>query len=118
MNKVKSDFLFNLLAELPVGVLLAGIFFALLGVYYSKLVFAAKRDQNKPGTPDKWDWRYFIKDNLIPFLKSSSLVLITIFISIRFVEQFTGSGLTMIYCFFVGLSLDEAINRIKNYKNK
>jgi Na+/melibiose symporter-like transporter len=118
MNNVKTDFLKSLLDGLPLGVLLAGMCFGLIGVYYSKITFAAKRNPLKSESPVKWDWKYFINDNIIPFLKNSSLVILTIFLSIRFVQQFTGSGITMVYCLGVGLGLDEVIEKIKKFRNK
>lgn len=115
-GSVKEDFFQQVLGTLSLGVLLASFFFAFLGVWLRTLTGAAKRDPLKPTTPDKWDWKYFWNDNVKRFAGSFFTTLIVIFISIRFVQNFTGSALTMVYCFFLGFGLDKAIEAIKNYK--
>lgn len=118
MNSIKSDFLEQFLGGLSIGVLIAGFAFAFLGIWLRTLTGAAKRDVLKPTTPDDWSWRYFWNDNVKRFFNSLFTAIIVIFFSIRFVENLTGSGITMIYCVGIGLSIDKAIEAIKNYYKK
>lgn len=119
MNSIKSDFLEQFLGNLPIGVLIAGFVFAFLGIWLRTLTGAAKRNVAKPTTPDKWSWKYFWDDNVKRFLNSLFTAIIVIFFSIRFVENLTGSGITMFYCVGIGFGLDKAIEAIKNYfKNR
>lgn len=116
MNTIKTDFFAQILGSIPLGVLLAGFVFAFGGIWLRSLIGAAKRDPKKPTTPDDWSWHYFWNDNVKRFFNGLFTAIIVIFFSIRFVENLTGSGITMIYCVGVGMGLDKAIEAIKNYK--
>jgi len=112
MKETKNpDFWGAFLAGIPVGVLVAGFVFALIGVLLNALLKTAKRDPLTASSPVEFSWSFFWNDNVRRFLKSGLTTLIVIFISLRFFNELTGSGteLSMLYCFGVGFSIDRAI---------
>jgi H+/Cl- antiporter ClcA len=112
MKEVKHpDFWAAFLAGIPVGVLVAGFVFALIGVLLNALLKTAKRDPLSESSPVEFSWEFFWNDNVRRFLKSAITTTIVIFISLRFFKELTGSGteLSMLYCFGVGFSIDRAI---------
>lgn len=120
-NMAKNpDFWGALLNGIPLGVLFAGFFFALLGVLLNALLGTKKRDPASPRTPFKFSWGFFFSDNTARLLKNGLTTLIVIFLSLRFVDQLIAgsTGLSMGYAFVVGFGIDEAIQRLKNYRDK
>lgn len=112
MKQTKNpDFWAAFLAGIPIGVLVAGFVFALLGVLLNALLKTAKRDPMTASSPVAFSWTFFWNDNVKRFLKSGLTTLIVIFISLRFFKELVGGGteLSMLYCFGVGFSIDRAI---------
>jgi H+/Cl- antiporter ClcA len=121
MKEVKyPEFWAAFLNGIPIGVLVAGFVFALIGVLLNALLKTAKRDPMTSSSPVQFSWSFFWNDNLKRFLKSALTTIIVIFVSLRFFKELTGSGteLSMIYCFGVGFGIDMAILAIKKKVGK
>jgi len=118
MNKY-PDFWAAFLNGMPLGVLYAGFVFALLGVLLNALLGTRKRDPNSPRTPFKFSLSFFFSDNTFRLFNNGLTTLIVIFLSMRFVNELTGVAVaSMGYAFFVGFGIDEAVQRLKKYRDK
>ena len=111
------DFWGAFLNGMPLGVLYAGFAFAVLGIILNALLGTNKRDPMSERTPFKFSYRFFFSDNFRRFVKNWLTSIIVIFLSLRFVNEL-GFAMSMGYAFIVGFGIDEAVQRLKNYRDK
>lgn len=98
------------------GMLSAAFVMAVIGIALSLLLFTTKRDPLSERTPTHFSWKFFWNDNLKRILKSITLTVLVLFVTIRFSQELMGQKLTMFYAFSLGLGLDKVIEMLKKKK--
>ena len=84
-----------LLGILPLGLFLAMLFFASIGVIMALLIDSTKRDQESKNTPVKFSFWFLIKDNWKTIVLTALAVLATLrFAPILFPDQFSPENLS------------------------
>ena len=111
LNRVISSFLDGMSPDK----LVAGFFYALIGVFISMLIDGATRDPMKSGTPIHWSWRVFFCDKVPRFLRAVALTLLIIFVSIRFMDKILGE-FSMLYSLLIGWGFDDVKAKWKMIK--
>jgi len=82
-----------LLGFLSLKVFLVMIFFAAVGIAISLLIDAQKRDQVSSATPQKFSFKFLLRDNWKSIVLTALVVLITLrFASSLFPDQFKGDA--------------------------
>jgi preprotein translocase subunit SecG len=84
-----------LLGFIPVTLFLVMIVFSFIGVIMALLIHSTKRDQTSKNTPEKFSWKFILKDNWKTILLTILAILVTLrFAGSLFPTQFTNSDLT------------------------
>lgn len=109
---MKQDILAHILGPGDPAFFIAGIIFAIGGIFLSMLIDSAKRDYSNPSTPDYFSWKFMLKDNLIRLIRN----VLVIFVTIRFSREIIGAEITMYLSFLIGLGLDKVIKFIINLR--
>jgi len=115
-----KDFTGTLFGSTSFGVYLACFILALCGLFFRWYV-TTKRGikNNKNETPVKWNWEYWWKDNLVPFLLSLLFHVVTIFLSLRFVAEILPDNFQLPIGFVAvlfGICFDLLVNWWQNKK--
>lgn len=74
---------------------------------------ANKKLKNNPETPDCFNLRFFLRDNLLVIV----INILTIAFSIRFCNEILGSEITGWASFLIGIGLNWIILRIETFSN-
>lgn len=93
---------------------LAGLVFALIGMFFHYKQKVKKRNAYSKNTPFQFSWSFFAQDNLVDLTYS----LLAVFIALRFSVEFAGAQLTMFYAFGIGISLPKVIDAIYRIQSK
>lgn len=97
---------------------LAAFFFSSLGLFLRWAWRTNRGVKTNPNSPDKFDWNYWIVNNLKPKLISVTTTIVVIFICLRFASDWFGIIPTMVFAFIIGVALDWFIDFIKNIPNR
>lgn len=73
---------------------------------------------NKNGTPEKFNWIYWIRDNVLTKLSSMMFIFVVIFVTLRFSMDWFGQYPSMAFSFVVGLGIDYFIEFLKKIQPK
>ena len=98
-----------ILGGLPIPMLLAALFFALLGVTLNLLIDTSTRKPETTDTPVHFSLRFLLCDNWKRILLSVLLILVTI----RFCEELTGLHLNMFVSLLIGFGFDKLSKFLK-----
>jgi len=98
-----------ILGGLPLPMLLAALFFSLLGVTLNLLVDATTRKPETTDTPVRFSLRFLLRDNWKRILLSVLLILVTI----RFCQELTGLHLNMFVSLLIGFGFDKLSEFLK-----
>lgn len=112
MNTDSTSYLYHMTGGLPQAEISAAVTFALLGLILMTAINVRKGILNNPNTASTFKLSHFGWDTFIRVVISAVITMIVIFISIRFVYDFTGKTLTMFYAFGIGLGIDRATQLI------
>lgn len=104
-----KDFLLSLLG-MPWTQFLSVFFFVLVGITISLLVDSMGRDTKSTKTPSKFSWKFLLLDNL----KRIFLVVLVIFVSIRFYTELYEGTVNEWAGLLLGLSLDFTISVLRD----
>lgn len=96
---MKDEILMNLLGTTDWLTFLFLVFWAGMGSFTLRIVYAMTRKPLSPGTPVTFSWGYFLHDNLPKFLGEWFLAIIVI----RFSENYIGEKATTYIAFGIGL---------------
>lgn len=118
MNTDSTSYLYHMTGGLPSAEIWAAVTFALLGLILMTAVNVRKGILKNPNTANKFSWQHFGWDTVFRIFLSTLITMIVIFISIRFVYDFTGQTLTMFYSFGIGLGIDKATQWITKTRKK
>lgn len=114
----KTGVLDQLLGNTDPNLLLAGIIMAVLGMFVMTRINIAKRDKLSSSTPFEFKLGFFLRDTL-PRLASSFITNIAVIaVSIRFMQELMGTGITMFACLLVGMGIDKATIALTDWSNK
>ncbi|HNX08437.1 MAG TPA: hypothetical protein PKL96_12705 [Bacteroidales bacterium] len=91
------------------------VFFGLVIKWYIEISRAIKGNDN---TPDRWDWRYFLQNNLFKKLFSIFANIIIAFVALRFSTEIFNIPLSMAFSLAIGIGFDEVVNRISKWQKK
>jgi hypothetical protein len=105
-----------LIGDLGVAKFVAAFIFAIVGVVLSLLWSTTVRNPASPRSPEHFSWNFFWNDNTIRILKSIISTVLTVFISIRFMNDLIGIEFSMASCVLVGLFQDQVVLLIKKKK--
>lgn len=89
---------------------LSVFFFVLVGITISLLVDSMGRDTKSTKTPSKFSWKFLLLDNL----KRIFLVVLVIFVSIRFYTELYEGTVNEWAGLLLGLSLDFTISVLRD----
>lgn len=86
-----------ILGFIPAVLFFAMLSFATLGIVMSLLIDSQKRDQNSTSTPEKFSYKFLIKDNW----KSIAFTILAVILTLRFApwffpDQFSQEALNII----------------------
>ena len=106
--------------EMTTGVFIAALFFASLGWFLYKSWTAKKRDVSSSRTPQNWDWKFWIKDNI----HEAFIHGVVMFLLIRFAPDlviyfapdsadFFHSADPMLLALVLGFAKGYLINKVK-----
>jgi hypothetical protein len=109
MNEIAS----YLIGDLGVAKFAAAFIFAIIGVVLSLLWSTTVRNPSSDKSPQHFSWKFYWFDNARRILKSVVSTLLTVFVSIRFVNELLGVEFSMATCFLIGLFLDRVVVFIK-----
>lgn len=113
-----TSFMYHMTGGIPSGEIWAAVTFAMLGLILMTAVNVRKGIVKNPNTASTFKWQHFGWDTATRVILSTIITLIVIFISIRFVYDFTGNTLTMFYAFGIGLGIDKATQLITKFKKQ
>ena len=103
-----KDFLLSLLG-MPWTQFLSVFFIVLVGIAISLLVDSMGRDTKSAKTPSKFSWKFLLLDNL----KRIFLVVLVIFVSIRFYTELYDGTVNEWAGLLLGLSMDFTVARLR-----
>ena len=89
----------------------AGIFLRWVGMYHTK-------GKPNPNTPKHFVFSYWIRDNLAPAVIGILATIVTIFITLRFPQEYFGTAFSYGYAFVVGMCLDFIASKFKLLRMK
>ena len=93
-------------------------FFAIVGITISLLIDAQTRNQSSVKTPEKFSWKFLLKDNWKTIVLTALVVLMTLrFVTSFFPDQFSGEDVSspkglekwMFGSLLIGLSFNQLI---------
>lgn len=103
----QKELLGNILGNKLTWVGYAGaLIFTFMGLYLRWYFKAKKSIDNDPKTPDKFNFGYWVRDNVLPKLFGILATLIIIFLSLRFATEYFGLIPSMAMAVAVGLCFD------------
>jgi hypothetical protein len=109
-----NDYFKLILGSTPLATFLAAYTFAVIGIIMSLQFQANSRDIPSPSTPVKFSAKFLVFDNLIRLVSGAFMVLLTLFIMLRFSVEIMGTALSMITSFGLGFGYDKALQVLKN----
>ena len=97
------------------NLILSCYIFGIIGVVIMVLLDVMSRnDKNDIGSPAKFSWEYFWKDNVLRIL----LNFIVMFVAIRFLPDLINQPITQFHALVIGILSDKIAVAIKNKKDK
>lgn len=109
-----TKFLDLFLGKPDIPTYLAGLLFALFGMFMHYKQKVKKRNAYSKNTPFKFSWSFFAQDNLVDLTYS----LLVVFLSLRFSVEIAGAQVTMFYAFGIGFGLPKVIAAIYRIQSK
>jgi hypothetical protein len=112
----KVDFFINIFGTNDVTYVVSGLIFSIIGILLSRYFHFRLKGKRNPATPDKFDWGFMIKDNLVQLIVSQVVVSLCM----RFSEEFFGESVTMWWALIYGLVSDklvEVLSKISQGEN-
>lgn len=91
----------------------AAYVFALSGLFIRWAIKTNNGIKNNLDTPDWFDWKYWVKHNLVRSLKSIFVTIIVVFLCLRFASEWFGVVPSMVFAAGIGLAFDWFLNVIK-----
>ena len=110
---MKNEILTDLLGNVSLVNYLVGFIFVVIAIIFKWCYKTIDSIKNNPKTPAKWDWNYWVENNLVPKLLSLLMNIIAVFIVFRFSNEILGVAFSYILSLVVGLALDYYIDKIK-----
>lgn len=110
MNELKQ----LLLGENDIAFHFAAFIFVLIGTLITILFDAYSRNKDSKRTPANWNWKFYWHDNAFRLFLNLLLAIMVI----RFWKEITGSQLTMLYCFLIGIGIDGMYVVFKKLRKK
>jgi hypothetical protein len=108
----KAELKENILGKMSFTFLLSVYIFSFLGMFL-RWSYKAKQGIKKDETsPDTFNFKYWIKNNLTNKLINALFNFAALFIIFRFAGEIYSLTLTMIVAFFIGFSLDLFIDKL------
>lgn len=113
---MKQEFLNYLFGNATAVTYAAAFVFVIFGLIIKWYIEVKKGVKTNPETPERWDWRYFVSNNL--FKKSFSILanIIIAFVALRFSTEIFNIPLSMAFALVIGIGFDEVINRISKWQ--
>ena len=110
----QKELLGNILGNKLTWVGYAGaLIFTFMGLYLRWYFKAKDSIKTDPNTPDKFNFSYWLRDNLLPKLAGIMATLIIIFLSLRFATEYFGLIPSMAMAVVVGLCFDWFMDFLK-----
>lgn len=109
-----NEFLKILLGDMDLPTFLGYYAMAFLSAFLMLIIRADKKRKTSKDTPVRFDWGFFLQDNILKFL----INILTIGFAIRFCNEFMGSEITGWLSFLIGIGLNELTVRIQNFESK
>jgi hypothetical protein len=111
---MKPNYIEQILGTADVGLFSIWVGIALFGAAVSLRLNVAGRDRHSNATPVKFNWSFFLQDNLQRFINT----LMVILPCIRFANEFLGTPATAAVAFGIGLGTDRMALLLKNINKK
>jgi len=93
---------------------LSALFFGYVGVFVMILIDVSTRVPDTTYSPKKFDFNFFIKDNLAKII----LDLFLVAICIRFLPQLFNQPISQFYAFLIGVGSDKLCALVKKDRDK
>jgi hypothetical protein len=108
-----EDFKSIVLGNMTFAVFGAYMFIALFVAFLMLLIRADKKRHDSPDTPTKFDWGFFVQDNLLKFV----INILVIALMIRFSVEFVGQEITGWAAALIGLGVNAAVVKLQGLQN-
>jgi hypothetical protein len=117
LSSFSSDVQTTVFGNISYGVYVGCFILAIMGLYIRWYLSAKKGIKNNTNSPDKFNWEYWWKDNLVPKLASILFTIFIIFLSLRFLTQLAPDYLTLPIGFvavLLGVAFDWWVSKWQN----
>jgi len=113
---MKEEILKDILGNLSLVNYIVGFFFVLLALSLKWIWKTVQGVKHSSKTPNKFDKKFWWKDNAKPKILTLLANLISVFLIFRFTNEIIGVDFSYGIALFIGLGLDYYINKLKNAK--
>lgn len=112
LNELSTEVLNGLLGDYKLSFYITYFLFVIIGIIISLWLGSLKRDKLSVATPEKFNFRFLIQDNLLRVLGSISLIflIIRLGVEINWVPEYYTAA-------FMGLSFDTVIAKAEKLQD-
>jgi len=108
----------NLLGNLALSDYISAFIFAGLGLFLRHTMMVRKGIRKSSNTPNSFSWSYWFQNNFMTKITAILTTLITIFVTLRFSEEWFSTSVSMPFSFIIGLCFDYFFDVIKKMREK
>ncbi len=116
LSNLYGDSLWTTYGTSAWAIFAVALLFVLFGLIIKWYIEINRSIKKSPDTPNKWDWKYFIQNNL--FKKSFSILanFIIALAALRFCTEIFNIPLSMGVAFAFGIGFDEVVRRVSQWQ--